>query len=126
MAGKVQTTRQDTHLLVHVKGDPLSPEEVKTTLRTVLTQAAESNLNIVFLQESPGKLSASTLDFFSWANVIGASEFRNKIAVVFPKQMRPNNLEILEDAARNHGISVRLFFFMEEAVEWIAGGEDDS
>ena len=126
MDGKVETTLYDTYLLVHLEGDPLSPEEIGATWRKILEQATESNLDIVILQESPLKLRPSILRLHGLTNFLSVSKFSNRIALVSPRQMHANDLEFFINASKNHGISARSFSSMEDAVTWIAGDKDDS
>ena len=93
MAGKVETTLYDTYLLVHVKGDPLSPEEIAATWRKVLGQATESSLDIIIFQESAVELRPSTLRLHSLTNFLGVSEFKNRLALVAPKEMYANEMD---------------------------------
>jgi hypothetical protein len=62
---------------------------------------------------------ASTLDFYHYGKLLRDSLFPNKLALVFPEEMHPDNLDFFETTARNRGVEMRLFSTMEEARKWI-------
>jgi hypothetical protein len=121
MLGEAIITQNDKHVLIHVRGDPLSPQEIRSTLSNAVSKALESNLCIIIHREAPVKQRASTVDFYYYAKSLSESKFRNKLALVFPEEMHHDNLKFFETTSRNRGINLILFSKLENATNWIIG-----
>jgi hypothetical protein len=119
MNGEATITVQEKYVFVDVKGEPLSPEEIQSTLSKAAKQAVESQLNIIIHRELPVKQKASIINFFYYAEFMSSSVFRNKLALVFPREMHYDNLDFFVTAAKNRGVRLELFSSMEEALDWI-------
>ena len=125
MAAEVCITRRDAYLFVHVEGDPLTPEERRSTVAKILTEAAESNLDIVVHEDTHGLLLLTAVEYFGRANFLATSDFRKRIAYVPPPEMPSETRELITNAARNQGHQVRLFARVKDAIKWIeCPGED--
>ena len=125
MTAEVSITRRDVYLFVHVEGDPLTLEERQSMVAKVLTEAAESNLDIVVHEDTHGLLLLTAVEYFGRANFLATSDFRKRIAYVPPPEMPPETRELITNAARNQGHQVRLFARVKDAIKWIeCPGED--
>ena len=125
MAYEVTVTHQDAYMFVHVQGDPLTLEERRSTVAKILTEAAESNLDIVVHEDTSGVQLLAAVEYIGRANYLGTSDFRKRIAYVPPVEMPPDTREFIANAARNQGHEVRLFSGVEDAIRWIELREDD-
>ena len=91
----------------------------------VLTEAAESNLDIVVHEDTHGLLLLTAVEYFGRANFLATSDFRKRIAYVPPPEMPSETRELITNAARNQGHQVRLFARVKDAIKWIeCPGED--
>ena len=125
MAYEVTVTHQDVYMFVHVQGDPLTLEERRSMVARVLTEAAESKLDIVVHEDTHGLLLLTAVEYFGRANFLATSGFRGRIAYVPPPEMPSQTRELITNAARNQGHQVRLFARLEDAIQWIeCPGED--
>lgn len=125
MTADVSITRRDVYLFVHVEGDPLTLEERQSMVAKVLTEAAESNLDIVVHEDTHGLLLLTPVEYFGRANFLATSDFRKRIAYVPPPEMPSETRELITNAARNQGHQVRLFARVKDAIKWIeCPGED--
>ncbi len=124
MSGKVKITQRSKYVLVEAEGEPLSPDEIKSTLSQALKIAIKFSLNLMIAREEFVKQSASTVDFYYYAELIAESEFMKKLALVFPKDMHYDNLGFFETTSRNRGINFRLFSSKDDALEWISSDTD--
>ena len=119
MKGQTIISLHDKYILVNVKGDPLSPKEIEDTITKAVTQATQSNLNIIIFRETPVKQKATTVDFYYYAESLNKSNFRRKLALVFPKEMHHDNLDFFETACINRGINLRLFAAQNDGLKWL-------
>ena len=119
MAGEARISLHDKYVLVNVKGDPLSPEEIWSTLSKAVERAIESHVDIIIHREKPVKQHASTVDFYHYAVFLSDSAFRNRLALAFPKDMHHDNLDFFGDTLINRGVKFGLFSSMKEALMWI-------
>ena len=125
MVYEVTVTHQDAYMFVHVQGDPLTLEERQSMVAKVLTEAAESNLDIVAHEDTHGLLLLAAVEYFGRANFLATSDFRKRIAYVPPPEMPSETRELITNAARNQGRQVRLFARVKDAIKWIeCPGED--
>ncbi len=67
----------------------------------------------------PVRQVASTVNFYYYGELIHMSAFRNKLALVFPKEMHHDNLDFFETTAKNRGVNIELFSAIDEALNWI-------
>ena len=126
MTTEVSMTRRDAYLFVHMQGEPLTPEERRSTLTRVLDEVADSDLDIVVHEETCGVQPPTAWQYISRANFVATSDFRQRIAYVPPEQMPPDKLEFVVNAARNHGLEIRIFSSVQDAIKWIESREDDT
>jgi hypothetical protein len=119
--GEARITQNDKCVLVHVQGEPLSPQEIRSTLLIAVKKALESQLCIIIHREVPVKQRASIVNFYYYAKSISESKFRNRLALVFPEEMHHDNLDFFVTTSKNRGINLRLFSKMENATTWICG-----
>ena len=126
MTAEISMTRRDTYLFVHIQGDPLTPEERRSTAARVLEEVADSNLDIVYHEDTHGVHPPTGWDYIARANFIATSDSRQRIAYVPPRQMPPEKIEFAQNVAKNQGLMIRIFSCVEDAIEWIGGREDDS
>jgi len=125
MAYEVTVTHQDVYMFVHIQGDPLTQEERRSAVAKILTEAAESNLDIVVHEDTHGLLVLAAVEYFGRANFLATSDFRKRIAYVPPPEMLSETRELITNAARNQGHQVRLFARVKDAIKWIeCPGED--
>ena len=125
MAYEVTVTHQDVYMFVLVQGDPLTLEERQSMVAKVLTEVAESNLDIVVHEDTHGLLLLTPVEYFGRANFLATSDFRKRIAYVPPSEMPSETRELITNAAWNHGRQVRLFARVKDAIKWIeCPGED--
>ena len=125
MAYEVAVTHQDMYMFVHVQGDPLTLEERQSMVVKMLTEAAESNLDIVVHEDTHGLILLTAVEYFGRANFLATSDFRKRIAYVPPPEMPPETRELITNAARNQGHQVRLFARVKDAIKRIeCRGED--
>ena len=124
MATDVSLTRHDTHLFVHLQGDPLAPEERLAILTRSLQEVADSDLDIVYYEDTRGVQPPTPLQYISRANFVSTSDFRQRIAYVPPEQMPEENLEFARNVAENQGLELKVFSNVDDAISWIEHRED--
>ena len=123
MTDRVKITKHDNYVLLNVKGAPLSPEEIQSTLSKAIDIAIESNLNIIINRVKLVRQQASKVSFYQYAQFLNESSFENKLALVFPEELRYYSLDFFELAATNRGVRLKLFSKLEEAINWIGSDE---
>ena len=126
MAAKVSMSHRDAYLFVHIQGDPLTPEERRSTAAKVLDEIADGNLDIVYHEDTHGVQPPSAWDYIARANFIATSDSRQRIAYVPPKQMPPEKIEFAQNVAKNQGLMVRVFACVEDAIQWVESSQDDT
>ena len=125
MPGEARIIVHNKYVLIHVQGDPLSPQDIETTLTKAVEQAIESELNIIIHREMPPvKQLTSTVDFYYYGELLDKSSFRNKLALVFPEKMHHDKLRFFQTTAKNRGINIGLFSAIDEALNWIGADND--
>ena len=92
----------------------------------VLTEAAESNLDIVVHEDTHGLQLVTPTEYFGRANFLATSDFRKRISYVPPPEMPSETRELITNAAWNHGRRVRLFARVMDAIKWIECPGDDT
>ncbi len=92
-------------------------------MSTAVAQAIESDLSIVIDREMPVKQHPSLVDFYYYADSLGRSEFRRKLALAFPKEVHHDNFDFFVTAAMNRGIKIVLSSTIGDAVDWMTGAE---
>jgi hypothetical protein len=123
MSRRAKITLHDKHVLVHVKGDPLLPQEIELTLLEAARQSGDLDLDIIILREAPVIPLASIVDLYYYAKSLAKVGFWNRLALVFPEEMHDDKLHFFVTTSSNRGICAALFFSLEKAVEWINCGE---
>jgi hypothetical protein len=112
-------------LFVHIHGDPVTGDERRSALGKVLNQAVEANVDIVIHDDTPGA-PLTPVEYIARANYLGTSDFRKRIAYVPPPGFSTDTCELIENAAWNYARKVRLFYRVEDAIDWIEGRDDDT
>ena len=126
MSGQIEIERGRDFIAVHVAGESLSPHEIESALLTAIAQAVEFNLSIIIQREAPVKQRASITDFYHYADSLRKTEFKGKLALVFPEEMHHDNLDFFETTAKNRGINIMLFSGMVDAVNWVVGQDGET
>ncbi len=119
MAREISITHQDLYVLVHVQGEPLTPEDRLSAFARVLGEAAESNLDIVVHEDTRGVQPLTPVEYFGRANFLATSDFKKRIAYVPPAEMPRDKRELIVNAARNEGHEVKIFSKVDDAISWI-------
>jgi hypothetical protein len=127
MVEHARITLHDKYVLVTITGAAFTPAEIQATAAKAIENAIGSQLNIIIHRKSaPVKQRASVVDFYEFAGFLDDSKFIGQIALVFPEEMHQDKLGFLENASRNRGVNFKLFSDMEEALEWIGAGKDET
>lgn len=120
----ISMERQATYLLVHIQGDPMTPEERRDAVSKVIGKAIELDVDVVVQEETRGMHPLTALEYFARANFLGTSGFRRRIAYVPPVKLASDKSELLTNAAWNQGRVVRVFSRVGDAIVWIESSED--
>ena len=121
MTEQVRITRHDKYVLVSITVAAVSPALIQATLSRAVEEAAEHRLNFIIHRESPSvKPRTSITNLYGFAVFLSSSGFKEKLALVFPGEMRQGNFPFFGDALKNRGVKFRLLSDIEEAIQWIA------
>ena len=122
MTGEATVSLHDGYVLVSITGEALKPDDIKNKLRHIVDESIKKDLAIVIHRELPVKQRASVFDFYHFAELLAGTSFKRKLALVFPKEMKYDNLDFFVTTARNRGVNVEFFSTIEQALSWIKEG----
>lgn len=111
----------DHYIIVIKTRGSISYQELPKQFEKAVVLAREVDTECFLFDDTELHINASTLDIFDLPKMILAAEIprSGRIAVlVSPKENRKGNYHFLETLCMNQGLNVKVFFVIDEAIEW--------
>ena len=108
-------------IVLHLTGSALPPEEILENMKRVLHLCGEKSIRkgIIYRSES-AKQKASVFDFYKLSEFLASLQLsRFRVALVFPRESKDDEIDFFETASTNRGVNIRRFATYEEAQDWM-------